>query len=101
VTGDVVPTAPHCQRQILLAGEVNSGDNIIDNGTAYDQGRIAIDHAVPHPARLIVAGVAWSDHLTVSLLRKPRDMFVAELRSSVNSFGVRHWLFLRAKATIA
>ena len=51
-----VPTAAHRQRQLLLAGEVDRGDDIGHVDAAGDQRRAPVDHAVVDLARLLVAG---------------------------------------------
>jgi hypothetical protein len=54
-------TASHGQRETLLPREVHRRDDIRRGAAPEDRRRRAIDHAVPHSARLIVAGVPSAD----------------------------------------
>ena len=55
--GDVVATAADRQRQAAVAGEPDALGDVTGVARPDDQGRAPLDHGVPDPARLGVAGV--------------------------------------------
>ena len=58
VAGDVVSAAAHRQLQTVAARKADALDHVRRAGAAGDEGGVAVDHAVPHHARGVVAVVA-------------------------------------------
>ena len=58
LAGDVMPTAPYRDEQVVLACELHRGDDIGRAGAAGDQRRPVVDQRVPDGAGLVVAGIA-------------------------------------------
>jgi hypothetical protein len=58
IAGDVVTAAPHGDEQVVGSRKVHRADDVGGPGTAGDQGRFAVDGAVPDASRDVVAGVA-------------------------------------------
>jgi hypothetical protein len=55
VPGHGMAAAPHRHRQVVFAGEADRLEDIVGPGAAGDQGRPAVDGAVPDPPGLLVA----------------------------------------------
>ena len=53
--GDVVAAAAHRQREAVLAGEADRGDDVGRPGRLDDERRRRLDHAVPEPRRVVEA----------------------------------------------
>jgi hypothetical protein len=66
VAADAVAAGAHRDKQIVLAGEVERGDDVGDAGTAGDPAGSSVDSAVPDRAGLVVAFVVGSDHRAVN-----------------------------------
>jgi hypothetical protein len=64
VPGHVVTAAPHRQQNAFLPGKVHGGDDVRGMVGLDDQGRVAVDHPVPHFARLLIAGVAGEEQIS-------------------------------------
>ena len=54
LSGNAVAAAADRSGNPLLAGEANGLNHIGDARGAHDDGRLAVDHAVPHPASRII-----------------------------------------------
>ena len=72
-----VAAAADRHHQVLVAGEPQGGDDVGGRGAAGDQCRAPVGGGVPHPPRLVVAGVTRSDQtaseaLPESLQPRPR-----------------------------
>ena len=76
-------TAADGELQVLAAGELHRGDDVRDAGSADDQRRPLVDHAVPDRPRLVVAGVGRGDELAPDAFAKLLDGAFAEDRSHV------------------
>ena len=59
VSRHVVPASAHRDPQRVLTRERDGRRHVRFVRAQDDQGRPAIDHAVEHAARLVIAGVAW------------------------------------------
>jgi len=59
--GAVVPAAADGERQAVVAGEVDGGDDVRRVHAAGDEGRLFVDHCVVDAASLIVTFIAWLD----------------------------------------
>jgi hypothetical protein len=61
--GEAVTTAPHSDRQLVLAPEPSCGADIGHAGAAGDQPRPTVDRAVPDLAVVVVAGIGGAQDL--------------------------------------
>ena len=61
--GHIVPAAADGDGEVVSASERHALAHVRHPGAARDQGRVAVDHAVPHAAGLVVAAVAGPDQL--------------------------------------
>src|SRR5699024_7104368 len=52
-----VATAADGDYQVVVAAESHRRDHIVGVYRAHDESRAAVDHAVPHAPRLVVAGI--------------------------------------------
>ena len=50
-------------RSVVVAGEVDRGDDVGDVVAADDERRVLVDHRVVDVARLVIAGIAWLDDI--------------------------------------
>jgi hypothetical protein len=66
--GHVVSAAPHGQRQPVLAGEPDRGEDVGTTPAPGHQGRVPVDGAVPNAARAVVLLVSRDDHLAAQAL---------------------------------
>jgi hypothetical protein len=57
-----VAAPTHRQRQVVVAREVHGRDDVGGAGTAGDQGRRAVDQAIPDSARRVEAVLAGPEH---------------------------------------
>ncbi len=62
-SGAVVPAAADGDEQVVVAGEVDRGDDVGDVGALGDERRVLVDHRVVDRARLVVARIAGLDEL--------------------------------------
>src|SRR5262249_26123756 len=58
---DVVAAAPDRYQELVRAREIDGLDHIGDPSTTGDEGGLAVDHAIPDGAGLIIAGVARTE----------------------------------------
>src|SRR5271156_3776049 len=63
--GGVVAAAPHCHQNLVRAGEVDGIDDVGHSLAAGDQCGPPVDHAVPDPASILVAGLARAEQRTL------------------------------------
>src|SRR5215216_1239205 len=80
VAGNGVPTSPHRDEQVTLAGEAHGRDNVIGARAASDERRIAVDGAIPDAPRLVVTILiglqqGTSELASELLQRTPLDRF--------------------------
>lgn len=68
-----VAAAADGEEQILLAGEAHRGDHVGDAGTAGDQRRVFVDHAVVDASSNVVAEIPGLDQLTAQRRLQPGD----------------------------
>ena len=66
--GDAVAPAADCDLEVVAAGEAHRGRHVAGGGAADDERRAPVVSAVPHLARLRVAGVGRGDHLAFDAL---------------------------------
>jgi hypothetical protein len=59
VADDAMASTAHGQRQRLLASEMDGGDDIFHACAAHDQGRMAIEGAIPDPPCGLIVRVLW------------------------------------------
>ena len=76
--GDAVAAAADGDGEVLLAREARRPHDVGDAGTAGDQGRAAVDRAVPDRARLVVVRVARTDELAAQALLELGERGLAE-----------------------
>src|SRR5207245_4233053 len=67
-----VPTAADRHDQVLLSGEANGGDDIVNTGAASDESGTLVRHGVPDDARGVVLGVVRPDDLAGEVLESRR-----------------------------
>ena len=58
IPGDVVAAAPDGNQQMIVAGEINSLDNIGDPCAPRYKGRSPVDHSISYDASVIVSCIA-------------------------------------------
>jgi hypothetical protein len=63
VAWNVVAAAAHRHQELMGVGELDRADDIGHPGTASDERRALVDHAVPDLAGISVAGVAGTEQL--------------------------------------
>ena len=78
VPGDAVAAAADGDRELVLAREADGGDHVGRPGTADDERRSPVDHPVPDAARLVVPGLAGSDHGPIEPRLQAGDDVVGE-----------------------
>ena len=66
--GEAVAAAADRHHELPFAGGVHGGHDIRGGCAAGDHRRVAVDHRVEDPARLVVAGLSWFQHLARELL---------------------------------
>jgi hypothetical protein len=76
--------ATHGDGKVLTACELDCSDNISNIGTAGDQGRVFIDHAIPYFAGAVIGIIARHDQFTMQVsLEVPKgrrvDCFVKHM----------------------
>jgi len=76
--GDVVPAAADRERAVPFAGELDRVDHVADAGTADDEGRSAVDHAVPDLPGLVVRVVVRANDAPAQSRREGRDGLVVD-----------------------
>src|SRR3954467_10891697 len=54
-------SAAHRKQKPLLAGKIHRLNDIGDAVAADDQRRTPVDHAIPNLARLLIAGISWTE----------------------------------------
>jgi hypothetical protein len=57
----VVAAAAHSEKETLLAGEADGGDDVGDGGALDDEGRVLVDHGVVDGARRVIPGIIGLD----------------------------------------
>ena len=67
VAGGRVAAAAHGDRQPVVAGEADGGDDVGRAGAPRDQRGAAVEHAVPDHPRLLIAGIARLQQLTAEV----------------------------------
>jgi hypothetical protein len=60
VPGDVVAAAAHRHQQPVVPGEIDRPDHVRRAAAAGDQCRPPVDHAIPDPPRVVIAGIVRS-----------------------------------------
>ena len=79
VAGDVVAAAANAEQHALLGGEADAGADVVLVAAARDQGRTAVDGAVPDLARVVVARVAGSEDAAADPARERLDIGLTHL----------------------
>ena len=74
-----VPTAAHGEQKLVVAGEVDGRDDIVDGLAAGDERRVAVVHAVPDLTGVVVARVSLPQELTGELRGQLLDLNALEL----------------------
>ena len=71
-TVNTMPPAADSDRQTHTSGEVNSRADVIGIGAIHNQGGVSIDPAVPHAARLFIAGIIRTNYFASQMpLQRP------------------------------
>ena len=86
--GHVVASAADRKIEALLASEVHGGDHIGSAAAAGDQRRGAVDQAVAHHARVVVAGIARLDQCAAKTARQWGDGIRIETCECVHSYSL-------------
>ena len=89
--GDLVAAAADAGDGAVVAGDADRFDDVGHVGAAGDDGRVAVDEPVPHPAGFVVAGVVAVDDLAGQggAQRVAHDLF-GRSRHAGWSVGVCH-----------
>src|SRR4029450_10452390 len=64
MASDVVAPTAHRDEQLMGAGELDGRDDVGHPGTADNERRVPVDHAIPDFADRVVAGVSGTQQLT-------------------------------------
>jgi hypothetical protein len=70
---NVVSTTFHREKQIQVTGEVDGGHYVCSTGASDDNGRLLVDHRVPHRPCLVVSVVSRLEDLAAHLLSEVLD----------------------------
>src|SRR5262249_42134016 len=57
VAVDVVAATTYCHQQIVDTGKMHRGDDIRHASAAYDHGRMAVNHPIPHLPSFLIADI--------------------------------------------
>jgi hypothetical protein len=62
--GDIVPTAPDRERDVVLAHKSQARDDVGSSDTVHNRRGTAVDHCVPYLTRIFVNGAAGLQNQT-------------------------------------